>query len=502
MADNWDLDRFGSLFQGFLDSVVSNAPVRESEFRTLLRQHFGTDPVKLPVVGIAMQTAEHANLQVALDAFAAKLERDIEVLGVGGQHKRYMGLAMADLLAGDRGPGLSVGPVEYAQLPSGPNDTISCIQWGLLLIAHATKPLAVLVRGAPEHGPRSELYVEAMGVDRDQASSFLSELRRLMREHNLYRGRVVSVGRSFGEGPFPKLGVTFHELAPLQRDEVVLPEGLLERIERHTIGFARHADRLTAAGRHLRRGLLLYGPPGTGKTHTVTYLAGQMPERTVLLLTGADQALVSASFELARELTPAMVVLEDVDLIAEERTIPQLPARLPLLFTLLNELDGLASDADVITVLTTNRADLIEPALAARPGRIDLAVELPLPDATSRQRLIDLYGRGLALALEDPATLLERTEGVSPAFIKELLRAAALRSAEDQHEPLVVRDQHLHAALDDLTTEASGLTATLLGAGTSDDTSQRPAIARLPGNIPTEVLQQLTGRTESASQDD
>ena len=64
----------------------------------------------------------------------------------------------------------------------------------------------------------------------------------------------------------------------------------------------------------------------------------------------------------------------------------------PLLFQVLNEMDGLADDADVAFLLTTNRADLLEPALSQRPGRVDLAVEIPLPDAAGRRRLIGALG--------------------------------------------------------------------------------------------------------------
>ena len=92
---------------------------------------------------------------------------------------------------------------------------------------------------------------------------------------------------------------------------------------------------------------------------------------------------------MARTLQPAMIVVEDVDLIAEDRGMH--PGQHPLLFQLLNEMDGLAEDADVVFLLTTNRADLLEPALAARPGRVDQAVALELPDAEARRRLFDLY---------------------------------------------------------------------------------------------------------------
>ena len=90
-----------------------------------------------------------------------------------------------------------------------------------------------------------------------------------------------------------------------------------------------------------------------------------------------------------------MIVVEDVDLIAEQRD--HYNGQTPMLFTLLNEMDGLAEDADVVFLLTTNRADLLEPALAARPGRVDQAVHVGLPDAEGRRRLLDLYRGGLDL---------------------------------------------------------------------------------------------------------
>ena len=78
---------------------------------------------------------------------------------------------------------------------------------------------------------------------------------------------------------------------------------------------------------------------------------------------------------MARALQPSIVVLEDCDLIAEDRSFGHGPQ--PLLFEVLDAMDGLASDADVAFVLTTNRVDMLERALAQRPGRVDLAVEIP-----------------------------------------------------------------------------------------------------------------------------
>jgi len=246
----------------------------------------------------------------------------------------------------------------------------------------------------------------------------------------------------------------------------VLPNGVLERIERQAFGIAEHAERLRASGRHLRRGLLLHGPPGTGKTLTAMYLAASMPGRTVVLLTGQSLGAVGASIDLATALQPAMVVLEDVDLVAMDRDYDE-PTN-AILFELLNGMDGLDEDHDVLFVLTTNRADLLEPALASRPGRIDQAVELPLPDAPGRRRLIALYGEGLELGTADDQ-LVADLDGVSPAFIRELLRRAALVAAEESDGALRVTAEHLRSALEDLRTGAGELTNTLLGARPEPD---------------------------------
>jgi ATP-dependent 26S proteasome regulatory subunit len=181
------------------------------------------------------------------------------------------------------------------------------------------------------------------------------------------------------------------------------------------------------------------------------YLAGRMHGRTVLLTTGRGLGFISAVAQMARILAPSTVVVEDVDLIAQERGMPGVQTQ-PLLFELLNEMDGLRDDVDVLFILTTNRPDILEPALAARPGRVDLAVPLPLPDADARTRLFALYARGLDMKVTDLDKFIVRTEGASPAYIKELLRKAAVFAAIDGNGAgLRVTDRHLDQAMDELT---------------------------------------------------
>jgi ATP-dependent 26S proteasome regulatory subunit len=299
-----------------------------------------------------------------------------------------------------------------------------------------------------------------MAGQRDHAERFLRLLQRLTHHGKAYRGHVLSLERDC----WGALAVHHHTLPAIRREDVILPEPLLRRIERHTLSFSRHAERLREAGRHLKRGILLYGPPGTGKTLTAMYLAAQMPGRTVLLLTGAGMGSIEAACTFARVLEPATVILEDVDLIGTVRDRQEIGAN-ALLFELLNQMDGLADDVDILFVLTTNRPDVLEPALAARPGRIDQAIEVPPPDAGCRRRLFELYSRGLRVEIGDWDRLIERTAGVSGAFIRELLRKAAVYAAEDDGQaPLVVRDRHLEEGLTELLVAGGPLTQSLLGA--------------------------------------
>jgi ATP-dependent 26S proteasome regulatory subunit len=196
------------------------------------------------------------------------------------------------------------------------------------------------------------------------------------------------------------------------------------------------------------------------------YLAAQMPGRSVILVTAGAMGSIETACKLARMLEPATVILEDADLVGTERGQQVLGAN-ALLFELLNQMDGLAEDADILFILTTNRPGNLEPALAARPGRIDQAIEIPPPDAECRRRLIELYGRGLCLNLRDLAGLVKKTDGVSAAFLRELLRKAAVYAAETQAETpgeLVITDEHIAEGLNELLVAGGLLTQSLLAA--------------------------------------
>jgi ATP-dependent 26S proteasome regulatory subunit len=131
--------------------------------------------------------------------------------------------------------------------------------------------------------------------------------------------------------------------------------------------------------------------------------------------------------------------------------------------------DGPAPGDDRGLELTTNRADLLEPAPAARPGRVDQADELTLPDRDARRALFDLYRGDPAMDLSGLDEVLDRTDGVTASFLEELIRRAALFAAERTDDgALAVSAADLTAALDELLDTRNAMTRTLLDAGDRD----------------------------------
>jgi hypothetical protein len=457
MSDLPDPGAFGATFAEFMRAMTDVAEQRESEIAPRLRAHLGADPRELPTTGLELPLTEQPNLQLALDAVLP----DAEVLGFSTRHPGFGAVGLAELLRGESimGP-VSFGPVQHIEVEVGDGRVIRCLGGGVLLATHEGAPVVLVVARAGDHPGRPSL-VKLEGVSaRDGAvSSLLRALREAMRVHNVYRGRIISLHHHGHEGMDGGVSVQFHAVPAVERHGVILPEGTLERLERHTIGIAESADRLRAAGRHLKRGVLLHGPPGTGKTLSVMYLLHAMAGRTTILLTGRGLGLIKHALAIGRDLAPATFVLEDIDLVAAERTM-HFGAE-GVLFELLNQMEGLAEDEDLLFLLTTNRPDIIEPALAARPGRVDLALEIPLPDDGGRRRLLELYGEGVDLPEEVTADLVARSAGVSGAFIKELLRQAWLRATLAGHDTPAAAE--VAAVLDELLEERSTLTRRLLG---------------------------------------
>lgn len=437
------------LVNGLLAAAQTTTGDGPTPVWSALAEHFGCDPSALPILSERFDGRDHANVQVGLDRYVAGAGRAAQFIGAtiptpaGGSLVAPDPPDLAGLMVSSA---VRLGAVDRLDVPAGPDSTLSCIRSGLVLVSSAEGAIAIWLRlDSPVRGGKVALDVKAPTVA--MAASFLDELGRHMNEHNVFRGQVVTFTAE-GQGA---IGPKFEHRPEVRREDLVLPSKVLDAIDGHTVGIAEAADDLRAAGRHLKRGLLLYGAPGTGKTLTVRYVLSRLPGATVFYLAGSSMGWLTFATRLAERLAPAVIVLDDVDLIAEDRNLGGISPRRHL-FDLLDAMDGINEDADLLFICTTNRPEALEKAVSARPGRVDLAVEIGLPDADCRRRLIELYAEGLDLIAGDLDAVVARTEGATAGFMKELLRRAALealRIAPDS-DPIAVDDRALARALDTL----------------------------------------------------
>ncbi|MEZ0250251.1 MAG: AAA family ATPase [Methylobacteriaceae bacterium] len=337
-------------------------------------------------------------------------------------------LTISSLLVREGQYTISVTPLQYQDLDVGEAEPFAALNNGLWLFHVEQRPVAVLLSHYFKFHEGTFAQVEIATLP-DPASlafarGFLAAVQSAGANSTLYRGKVLSF-ESGSDYSGMKAAMQVHKLPVVAREAVILDAATMARLDRHVFEFDRHRDALKRLGQSTRKGLLLYGPPGTGKTHVIRYVASNLPERTTVLITAEEVSNLQQYMLLARTLQPSIVVLEDVDLVGRSREGMNSPKTEVLLNRLLNEMDGLHDDADVLFILTTNRPEEIEEALASRPGRVDEAIEIANPDAACRTRLVSLYGD--AIDFEEGAidAVVTRSEGASAAFIKEMVRRLA-----------------------------------------------------------------------------
>ncbi|MGH2347818.1 MAG: AAA family ATPase, partial [Chloroflexota bacterium] len=170
-----------------------------------------------------------------------------------------------------------------------------------------------------------------------------------------------------------------------------------------------------------KRGILFLGPPGNGKTHAVKAVINAVAQPCLYVKSVANTAAILEVFEQARRSAPCVLVLEDLDtlVVQSQRSV------------LLNELDGFAVNAGILTLATANHPEKLDPALIDRPSRFDRKYHFELPAHDARSAYIRSWNASLQPALQISektiADLVAETEGFSFAYLKELFVSATMR---------------------------------------------------------------------------
>ena len=243
------------------------------------------------------------------------------------------------------------------------------------------------------------------------------------------------------------VSVSFKDVAGLEEAKVEIME---------IVDFLKTPKKYTDLGGKIPKGALLVGPPGTGKTLLAKAVAGEanVPffsmsgSDFVEMFVGVGASRVRDLFKQAKEKAPCIVFIDEIDAIGRARGKQMVTGgndeRESTLNQLLTEMDGFASNAGVIILAATNRADVLDKALL-RAGRFDRQIHVELPDLEERKAIFKVHMKPLKLdTAVDVDFLGKQTPGFSGADIANVCNEAALIAARN-NKSLVDKQDFLDA---------------------------------------------------------
>jgi AAA+ superfamily predicted ATPase len=315
-----------------------------------------------------------------------------------------------------------------------------------------------------------ETILEVGAREQGGAEEFIKQVLKRASTHSIFKNKMIEVSfeqevkDAYGDiERNEKVDPTFLDKPPVTDHDIILDEDTRRIIQRTIIDFHERREDLMKVGLPGRRGVLFYGPPGTGKTYTGRYISHRLNSATTVVAAGLSLLHIKSICNIARMLQPSVVILEDVDLVysARDRNIYT-----TALGELMDELDGFNPEDHIIFILTTNAIDRVEAAIKERPGRISQCVYFGAPSAELRglylKSMLARYDC-LRLSMDE---LTAKTEGVTQAFLKELVYRAVQIATESQlvsAKPLVLTNEHFREGLEEMKRAAGRTGEAIIG---------------------------------------
>ena len=312
----------------------------------------------------------------------------------------------------------------YMDLSTGYDKRENFLVSGQLLVERGEDRFVVTVDVNPRYP--SSVQVKGAAEKKDEMETFVDGFMTLAKEENPYRGkRIAFSGR-----------VQFLNVKDKSWDDIILDPRTRKEVRANTVGFLRRKGRWTGYGIPRKRGVLLAGEPGTGKTLICKALMAEAEGMTCITTNAyklcADEYITDL-YEMAEDLSPCIVFIEDIDLIGLNRQEYHYQHG-PALLSLLNVLDGVEEKQEIVTVATTNNWEALDRAISRRPSRFDHVIKLSLPSHGERRELIQLLCRKIPMDGQTRDYIAGKAEHCTPAQVQEIIYGLAIECSEEASE--------------------------------------------------------------------
>lgn len=311
-------------------------------------------------------------------------------------------------------------PPHYIKANIGPGKHVKALARGFMLLRRGQSRLVARIEIRWRGG--AMLVVIGSASLKAEVKTFASDIEKSTKDLKLYKGQKL---RFSGR-------IRFLEPADKSWADLALDAQVKQELVANTVGFLRRSKEFAKFGIPAKRGLILAGAPGTGKTLISKVLISNSPGITCLT---ADPSMLEGGcyipeiYEIANDLRPTILFLEDIDLIGQDRYESQYSKSAPMA-ALLDALDGVQECDNVVTIATTNCPDILDNALKQRPSRFDRIITMPLPSRNLRREIVNTLSKKIPLDDTVLDYITEKTDKYTPAQIQEVVYSLVIRRPE------------------------------------------------------------------------